>query len=213
MKVTKVGHACLLVEEGADRILIDPGIWNEAPEARGVGLILITHEHADHADPAQIRRVLAENPGARVVTHEAAGAVLAKEGIAFEAIEQGGETSLGALSVKSIGTEHAAIYGASPCRNTGYFIGGKLFVPGDALHDFPEGKVEALALPCGGPWMKFSEAIDYAKKVKPGRAFPVHDAMYVEEFRTGLIPRVIGGNLEAAGIPFSPLSPGDALEF
>lgn len=118
------------------------------------------------------------------------------------------------VSVITVGSAHAAIYGGvSPCRNSGYYIGNRLFVPGDALHDTPPGPVEILGLPCGGPWMRLSEAIDYAKKISPKTVFPLHDAMYVESYRSELLPRIIGGNLESSGIAFKDLAPGATLEF
>jgi len=213
MKITKYGHACLFVEEGEARILIDPGIWNPLPDAENLDMVLITHEHQDHVDVGQLRQVLERNPDAHVLTHEGVGELLKKESIPYLPIEAGGRADVKGVCVESVGTDHAVIYGdTSPCRNTGFLVAGRLFVPGDALHDVPEG-VEILALPTGAPWMKLAEAIDYAKAVKPRVVFPVHDAMYTDGYQRGLIPRIIGGALKEAGIEFHDLPQGGSVSF
>ncbi len=214
MKITKYGHSCLLIEENGVRIITDPGIWNTTPDATGVSAVLITHEHPDHSDVEQVKAILGRNPEAQVITHKGLGSKLEEAGIAYTEIKAGETIDVQGVSVESCGTDHAIIYGdASPCQNTGYLIAGKLFAPGDALHDVPPGQIEILALPCGGPWMRFSDAIDYAKSLKPRVVFPIHDAMYIEEFRGGLVPRVIGGSLESAGISFIDMPAGATKEF
>lgn len=213
MKITKYGHSCLLVEEAGARIITDPGMWNPVPEAEHIDAVLVTHEHQDHCDLAQLAAILAKNPSARVITHAAVAKILRDAGIPSEAIEPGQPVMVNGVSVESFGTEHAVIYGASPCRNTGYLIAGKLFAPGDALHGVPSQAAEVLALPTGGPWMKISEAIDYAKKIRPKAVFPIHDAMYTDEYARAVGPRWIGGMLAGEGIEFRDLSPGSTAEF
>ena len=51
MQVTHFGHACVLVEQGTARILIDPGQWSDGfGGLRDLDGILITHRHPDHLD-------------------------------------------------------------------------------------------------------------------------------------------------------------------
>lgn len=214
MKITKYGHACILVETGDAHILVDPGMWNTPPQADVIDAILITHEHQDHCDVDQVKALIAKHGGVRIITHAAVGKNLSEAGITPELLESGAGVDVKGVSVESYGTEHAHIYGGvSPCRNTGYLIGNELFVPGDALHDVPPQGVRILALPTGGAWMRLSEAIDYAKAVKPKTVFPVHDAMYIEEYRKGLVTRLVGGMLEPEGIAFVDMPPGSSHEF
>lgn len=214
MKITKVEHSCLLIEEQGVKLLTDLGSWNETPDITGLAGVLITHEHPDHFDLPKLQALLANNPDAKVVTHTAVGAKLEEVGISYVAIAPGERVEVSGISIESYGTDHAIIYGdTSPCVNTGYLIAEKLFMPGDALHDVPPKAVEVLALPTGGPWMKIAEAIDYAKAVKPKKVFPIHDAMYNETYRRTGIPRWIGGNLEPVGISFINLLPGDSHDF
>jgi L-ascorbate metabolism protein UlaG (beta-lactamase superfamily) len=214
MKITKYSHACLLVEVNGVSIITDPGSWNKTPDATAIDAILITHEHGDHCDIGQIKEMLARCPNARIITHESVGKQLAEEGLKYEVIESGATIDVNGVSIQSFGTAHACIYGdVSPCRNTGYLINAELFAPGDALHDVPPQGVRVLALPTGGPWMRISEAIDYAKRVQPKIVFPIHDAMYIEEYRSGLMTRLVGGNLDAVGIKYTDLAPGETKEF
>ena len=61
--------------------------------------------------------------------------------------------------------------------------------------------------------MKVSEAIEYAKKLKPEVLIPIHDAMYTEEVRATSIPRWIGAPLEAEGIRFVNMGNDSSEEF
>ena len=68
--------------------------------------------------------------------------------------------------------KHAEIFEEyGQVQNTGYFIENKLFYPGDAYTE-PGKVVDVLALPVAGPWCKSAEAIAYAIRVQPKKAFP-----------------------------------------
>jgi len=209
MKITKFGHACLLIEEADARILIDPGVFNQTPSVEKLDAILITHEHPDHCSVEQIKELLLQSPDAPIYTHEGVGKVLSEADIPYTPIKNGEEVMVNGVSVLSLGEEHAIIYEKVPCQNTGYMIAGKFFFPGDSFY-VPEGKVEVLALPTGGPWMKVSEAIEYVKAVKPNVYIPVHDAMYTDAFREGVIHRILTTNLDAE---YRHMTAGSVEEF
>ena len=50
MKIKKIGHCCLIIEENGKRIMTDPGFWTmeEQIKEKNIDLIIITHEHNDH---------------------------------------------------------------------------------------------------------------------------------------------------------------------
>ena len=212
MKITKFGHSCLLIEESGVHLLTDPGSMNEVPAPAKLDAILITHEHQDHFDIDKIKALVALHPGVVLITHPAVGAKLEEAGLAYTPIEPGAAVEVGGVTVESYGTDHAIIYGDTPpCRNTGYLIANRLFMPGDALHDVPGKPVEILALPTGGPWMKMSEAVDYAKRVLPKVAFPIHDAMYSDDYRQRAVPRWMG-NFLPPEVTFKNLLPGESVD-
>lgn len=210
MTIKKYGHACLLVQMNGVKLITDPGSYSPAPDATGVAAVLITHEHSDHMDVGNIKAIQAANPGVRIISHAAVVAKLAEAGIVAETIEPGQGIDVEGVGVESFGTEHAIIYKTSPCRNTGFLIGGELFVTGDSVHDVPTKPVRVLALPTSGPWMKIAEAIDYARAVKPEIAFPVHDALYTDAVQRN-IGRWMQPNFD--GTKYIDLARGEEKEF
>ncbi len=180
MKITKYGHCCLLVEEKGLRILTDPGIFStQQNEIKNIDIILITHEHQDHYHIDSLKKILENNPEVKIITNSTVGALLDKEGIKYQICEVGAEqyTEEKGIEIEAYGTLHAQMHSSIPqSNNTGYFVGQKLFYPGDAFTN-PGKSVDILALPVAGPWMKISEAVDYALQIKPRVAFPVHDGV------------------------------------
>lgn len=176
MRITKLGHCCLVIEQDDTKILTDPGDYTEAQNSvRGLTHILITHEHQDHFHVPSLKQVLANNPKALVYTNSAVGNLMSREKLSYELLEHGDKQRLGSLEVEGIGTEHHVIYPAIPIvTNTGFLFDNKFFYPGDALTN-PHRQVELLALPITGPWLPIAEAIDYARALKPKKCFPVHD--------------------------------------
>ena len=211
MKVTKFGHCCLLIEEGGLRVLTDPGTYSSGFDVlRDIDLVLITHEHADHFHIESLKAVLAANPQAKVVTNHAVAKLLADAALAAELLEDGQSRDYKNVSIEGIGTAHAVIYPSIPgVVNTGYLIGKKLFYPGDAF-TLPERPVDILALPVAGPWMKISEAIDYARAVKPKIWFPVHDGSLKS---TTFLDRVSMGVLLPLGLPAAKMEQGKEIDF
>ena len=183
MRITKIGHSCLLIEEGSVRILMDPGNYSPVPQAEGVDVVLITHEHDDHCYLPAIQEVIEKNPAAEVITHAAVGKKLEAVGLKWTAIADGEVLERKGVKIASYGTTHARIHQDIPIiANTGFLIADRLFYPGDSFHQ-PPVEVEILALPVAAPWMRIEECIEYAKAVKPKVAFPVHDGMLRPEAR------------------------------
>ncbi|HET8581588.1 MAG TPA: MBL fold metallo-hydrolase [Candidatus Paceibacterota bacterium] len=212
MKITKIGHCCMLLEEGGVRLLTDPGIYAEgAVEGRtGITGIVITHDHADHYHLASLRAVLEKNPDATVVTNGTVGALLDAAGIPYVRVGDGESATIDDLEIKGFGTEHALVYGdLGKTENTGYLIAGKFYFPGDAF-EVPGVPVDILALPVAGPWMKIAEAIDFAKAIAPRVAFGVHDAM-VEPGSRGFAGMLI--EQFVPGVQYVTLADGEARDF
>jgi L-ascorbate metabolism protein UlaG (beta-lactamase superfamily) len=223
MKIKKIGHCCLVIEAaGKDglvkRIMTDPGTWTSGQiDEKNIDLILITHEHVDHLHTESLKKVLENNPGCKVVTNNAVKIILQKENIwkeggeNFSVLENGEENVLGVdLFAKSC--NHADIYdGIVPVQNTGYLVEDRLFYPGDAYLEIDR-PVEILALPVAGPWAKIREVVEYAKRVGPQVAFPVHDGL-IKEKCIGPFRFLPNKFLSEAGIEFKDLNDGESVEF
>ncbi|MEK7125491.1 MAG: MBL fold metallo-hydrolase [Patescibacteria group bacterium] len=210
MKITKLGHCCLVIEEKGLKILTDPGAWTTAQnEVKDIDVILITHEHADHLHVESVKTILVNNPPAKIVTNSAVAKILSAENIVCEIVEHGQSTSVKDILFEGWGEKHADIYPSiTPVQNTGYFIGQRLFYPGDALYN-PQKPVDILALPVAGPWLKISEAVDYAKAVKPQICFPVHDGMLKITGPFHFLPEK---ELTPLGIKFVVIKEGESQE-
>lgn len=211
MKITKLGHCCLVIEINGLTILTDPGMWTtEQNQVKGVDVVLITHEHADHLHLESLKIVLANNPQAAVYTNTSVGKILAEAGISHQVIDKGATTTIKDVLLESFECPHEPVYLTVPMpQNTGYRIDGKLFYPGDSFTN-PHVPVEFLALPVAGPWLRLEQAVDFAKLLKPKKCFPIHDGM-LKIF--GPFHEIPNRLLAAEGIDFVPLLPGDNFEF
>jgi L-ascorbate metabolism protein UlaG (beta-lactamase superfamily) len=212
MKINKLGHCCLVIEEQGLVILTDPGAFStEQNKVTGIDVVFITHEHQDHFHIDSLKEVLKNNPTAIVVTNSAVGALLDKESIPYQILEHGNSQKCKNVLVKAFGEKHAIVYPSiPPVQNTGYLIADRFFFGGDAL-TVPGKPVEILALPVAGPWLDTQMCVDYAKQLHPKVVFPVHDG-----FLNNLggfyhsIPKML---LEPEGIQFVILENGKVMEF
>ena len=214
MTITKLGHCCLVLEQDGKRIMTDPGTYTtaEVKGITGIGMVLITHEHADHYHVESIAEVLKNNPGAVVVSNGSVAKLLAAQNIACTVVGDGQSVTIAGSLIEGFGKDHAVIYGTmGQCENTGYFVDGTFYFPGDNFH-IPGKHVDVLALPTAGPWMKIGEAIDFAKAVAPRTAFPVHDGMIVPG-NSGFVATMLKNFLAPGGTEFVPLAAGETKTF
>lgn len=199
MEITHLGHACLLLESSDARVLIDPGNFSDLSGLRDLTAVVVTHQHPDHCDPAQVPTLLRDNPGARLLVEPQTADVLASAGLAdrTERLTAEDTVDLAGISVRAVGAEHAVIHPyIERIGNLGVVLttddGPTLFHPGDAL-DAEPGPVDLLCVPVNAPWAKVSETVEFVRRIGPARGvIPIHDGLLVNAGRDIYLRHIAG---------------------
>lgn len=63
MRITKIGHCCLVIKTETATMLTDPGAFSsEQNTLEGIDIVLISHEHGDHLHIESLKEVRLHNP-------------------------------------------------------------------------------------------------------------------------------------------------------
>ena len=180
MRITKFGHACVRLENGGRTLVLDPGMFTDPEAVDGAGAVLITHEHPDHYQPDLLRRA-----DAPVFTIEAVAARIREDAPDLAervTVVAPGDTFDPGIPVRVVGELHAVIHPEMQrFFNSGYVVTGDttVFHPGDSLTP-PGEPVDVLCVPASAPWLKASEAVDFARQVGAPTNLAIHDRIYTE---------------------------------
>lgn len=181
MKLTHLGHACVLVEMADTRILIDPGEFSDDFSAvRDLDAVIITHQHPDHYDKERLPDLMRANPEARLLADPETLTKIRDLGLDAQPHDDGRER-IGQVDVTPVGQQHAQIHEDLPIvANVGVRLRAEgepvLYHPGDTLAEEP-GDVDVLLFPLTAPWQKSAEMVAFLRRIQPRQAVPIHDAI------------------------------------
>jgi L-ascorbate metabolism protein UlaG (beta-lactamase superfamily) len=217
MRVTHLGHACLLVEIADRRVLIDPGNFSAGfADLRDLDAIIVTHNHPDHFDPGPASRLIRDNPSTPVHTDPLTAGKLRGEGLRAVPTRQGESFAVGDVTVHPVGELHAFNHPAMErIPNVGVVLRAdgepSIFHPGDA-YDAEPGPVDVLAHPLNAPWAASRDSIAFVGRIAPRVVVPIHDALLSP---AGL--KMYAGHIESFagvdGLTFTDLRDGESATF
>jgi L-ascorbate metabolism protein UlaG (beta-lactamase superfamily) len=183
VRIIHFGHSCVLVETATARVLIDPGNLAHGFEiARDLDGILVTHQHPDHLDPAQLPVLVAANPNATLVVDEGSAEIVAGLGLTATVGRPGDDFRFGGLTARVVGGRHHAVHpDFEPVANNGYVLDdGAFYHPGDSLF-VPDQPIDVLGVPTAAPWLQSGWACDFLRAVAPRVAVPIHQGVLSHE--------------------------------
>lgn len=210
MKITKYEHACLDIEVGGKRLLVDPGVFTSSlKDFNNVAGVVVTHMHKDHLDPEKLIAIVEQNPDVAIYTVQAASDAL-NGSVPVTVVTGGDHGTAGPFTFDFYGGKHAVIHSSIPqTDNVGVLVNKTLYYPGDSF-SAPDQPVVVLAAPVSAPWMKLSEAMDFVTDIKPKFVFPTHNAI-LSEVGKGINNPLLQASTESAGAIYNPLRSGESL--
>ncbi len=218
MRISKYIHSCLLVEEGGEKILFDPGVFSfieqkVRPETfKDVSTIILTHQHPDHVDMNALKSILAES-GASVITNSEGKTALAKENIDVRVVEEGSYATKN-FTIRALSAQHEKILSPTLPQNTAYILNDVFLNPGDSFASLlsPLKGIQVLALPVSAPWTTEIAVAEFAQMIAPQMVIPIHDG-YLKDFFVKQRYQNYTQNFTPLGIAFQSMGhPGDSVD-
>lgn len=218
MRIYKYIHSCLLVEEGDEKILFDPGTFSFIegkvhPETfKDVSTVILTHQHPDHVDISALKSILALS-GASVLTNTEGKTALAKENIDVQVFEEG-NLQIKNFTIRALPVAHEKILSATLPQNTAYVINDTFLNAGDSFASSLSALkgIRALALPVMAPWNTELAVAQFAEAIAPQMIIPDHDG-YAKDFFLKQRYENYEKHFSSQGIKFQKMSfPGDFVD-
>ncbi|NIO21569.1 MAG: MBL fold metallo-hydrolase [Candidatus Aenigmarchaeota archaeon] len=174
MKITWFGHATFKIETEGKKIYIDPYVLPKGSPLADI--ILITHDHYDHCDPAKVNEIKSENT--KIITTEKSANKL--EGN-VKTVKAGDSLEIEGIRIRAVDAYNANKPFHPKGAGVGFIIqseGKSVYHTGDS--DFvPEMNslqgVTVVLLPIGGTYtMGIEQAKQAVLAMKPKFAIPMH---------------------------------------
>lgn len=201
VRLTWVGHATVLIEVGATRLITDPALTHRLahlrrrhpePDLGAVDAVLVSHLHLDHLHAPSLRRVAR---GARVVAPSGAERFVHRVGAAhITAVRRGEVVTVGDVRIEAVHAEHKASRGphsratADPVGFVVRASGASIYFAGDTgLFDDMSGlgPVDVALVPIWGWGRSLGElhldptsAAEATRRIDPHRVVPIHWGTY-----------------------------------
>jgi L-ascorbate metabolism protein UlaG (beta-lactamase superfamily) len=208
MRITKLGHSCVLVET-PDRVgLFDPGAWADKSlidAIEHIDRIIYTHEHQDHFDIEILKSLTARFPQAHVVCNDSIAEKIKEAGVSATVR---GETAC-TQKFTSPHDSRLPMIGAEAPMQTGFHFKYLFTHPGDN-NKVTETK-DVLAMPFVAPWGIPREAIETVLRLQPKYVLPIHDWLYSDDAKEWL-QNILESQLEPQGIKVLPNKIGHVIE-
>lgn len=208
MKITKYPQSCFIIEQVGKRLVIDPGSFvsakYQAQDLLPVDGILITHEHADHADPNLVRALAGGK--IPVIANQSTANVL--PGLVTQVVADGEQFQVAGMSVSARELPHCLLPdGSSGPQNTGYVIDGHFFHPGDGIA-LDGLTVPTAAIPIAGPDISARDAFAFIKQLGCQTVIPMHYNYFKED------PQLLATMAEnvVPGVQFVVVEDGQSIE-
>ena len=183
MRITKYGHSCLQVQDGSANVLIDPGSFRRRGSSTLTGLtaVLVTHQHADHADLDRLPGLL-EATRMRTVYADVgsvAGARWPSGGLYGDRGAGRATSSTSASPSRCTGGTMPLVHdGIRLIPNAAYLVNGRLLHPGDSFTVPPvqmwSSRRSPWPAPVDGPSRRPSST---SARSRPRSPFPIHEGM------------------------------------
>jgi len=203
--IKRLTDSCLSVTTDTGTTIFDPGFhtWEsgaiDLEKIGDVQRLLITHEHGDHVSTDFVRWLLDRGNDVTVYANQAVADLLGRNDIeAVTANPQG-------VSSEDVTHEMTPMGTAPP--NRAFTIDGVLTHPGDSYQ--PTRTAPVLALPLLIPWGSTTASLEFAKRLGPRQAVPVHD-FYLSELGRQWVTATAKKALAAADIELVPLAWGES---
>lgn len=176
MKITYLGHAATIIEEGSFKCIIDPFITENplckinVSDLKDITHVFVTHGHGDHLGDTTY---IAKQNNSLIIANAEISDYLSKFNLNVHSMHIGGRTKFDfgkvkmtpALHGSGISSENGMIYGGNPCGFVIEVNNKKVYHAGDTgltldMQLLASEKIDVALLPIGG---NFTMDIDDAK--------------------------------------------------
>lgn len=218
MKLTFLGHACFLLDDGRYKVLTDPYLTGNplaAVQADSVeaDYICVTHGHSDHTGDTE---TIARRTGAKICCPvELGSAVFASQGLETMPANLGGTCKLPFGSVKLVPALHGSgVAGSLACGFLFEMGGKKIYHAGDTalISDMAlleEEHVDVALLPIGDVYtMGPADALRAVKMIRPKLVIPMHYNTFPLIVQD---PNAFADAVSGAGFQATVLQPGESI--